>query len=170
MVRVYLVRHGADAGPGDDGALSGKGRRRMRRAARAFAQLREEVDHLFASPLLRAIQSAEILAAALEQDEVEPLDELLPGTNFEKLLEALARRVRDGQGAALVGHEPQLSQLAAKLGDLPPLEAQRLSFRKGAIARFDVAALPFALPAAPCWWVHPKTGTLQGGPPLEQGD
>src|SRR5438105_10768988 len=86
MIRVYLVRHGiavnpADSGglPDDDRPLTGKGRRRFRRAARAFARLGELPDFLFTSPLIRAAQTAEILAGGSRADEVAVLEELRSG-------------------------------------------------------------------------------------------
>ena len=66
MIRIYLVRHGialdhADRGdlPDDDRPLTGKGRRRFRRGARAFARLGEQLDFIFTSPLIRAAQTAQ---------------------------------------------------------------------------------------------------------------
>ena len=83
MIRIYLVRHGIavdheDRGnlDDDDRPLTGKGRRRFRRTARAFARLGEPLDFIFTSPLARAVQTAEILAGALKQDEVGVLAEL----------------------------------------------------------------------------------------------
>jgi phosphohistidine phosphatase len=83
MIAIYLVRHGIavdhqDRGPlaDDDRPLTDKGRRRFRRAARAFARLGETPDFVFTSPLVRAAQTAELLVAALRKDSVGVLEEL----------------------------------------------------------------------------------------------
>ena len=102
MIRVFLVRHGiaADAAPGqpdESRPLTAKGRRRFRRTARAFARLGERVDKLITSPLVRAVQTAEILARALRQDEVGVLEELRSEVPPAKLFGALSQQIEDGE-------------------------------------------------------------------------
>ena len=173
MIRIYLVRHGIaleheERGdlPDDDRPLTGEGRRRFRKLARAFARLGEPPDFLFSSPLPRAAQTAEILAGALDEDEVGILEELRPGGAVGKLLAEVGRRVKDEQSVALVGHDPQMSQLVAALGALSKEDAGRIDFRKGSIVRIDVGELPSARPSHPRWWMRPKTRELAKGLPL----
>ena len=175
MIRVYLVRHGialdhADRGdlPDDDRPLTAKGRRRFRRAARAFARLGEAPDFIFTSPLIRAAQTAEILAGALKAGDVGVLEELRPDGAIGKLLAEAGRRVKDGQGVALVGHDPQMSQLVAALGDVAKPDQPRIDFRKGAIVRIDVGELPSARPTQPRWWLKPRSRELAKGLPLKK--
>ena len=175
MIRIYLVRHGialdheargilAD----DDRPLTSKGRVRFRRSARAFARLGEPPEFIFVSPLARAVQTAEILAAALKADEVVVLEELRPEGPIGKLLSEVGRQVKDNQSVALVGHDPQMSQLVAALGDVPRAEVPRIDFRKGAIVRIDVGELPGARPAQPRWWLKPRSRQLAKGVPLRK--
>jgi len=173
MIRIYLVRHGIaldheDRGDldDDDRPLTAKGRRRFRRTARAFARLGEPLDFIFTSPLARAVQTAELLAAAMKQDEVGVLEDLRPDGGIGKLLSETGRRVKDDQSVALVGHDPQMSQLVAALADLSREESGRVNFRKGAIVRIDVGALPSARPTQPKWWMKPRSRTLAKGMPL----
>jgi phosphohistidine phosphatase len=175
MIRIYLVRHGiavdhADRGdlPDDDRPLTAKGRRRFRRAARAFARLGDQVDFIFTSPLIRAAQTAEILAGALKATEVGVIEELRPGGAVGKLLAEVGRRVKDDQGVALVGHDPQMSELVAVVGDVEKSDQERIDFRKGAIVRIDVGELPSARPSQPKWWMKPKSRTLAKGLPLRK--
>lgn len=175
MIRIYLVRHGIaveheDRGdlPDDDRPLTGKGRRRFRRAARAFARLGEPLDFIFTSPLIRASQTAEILAGALKASEVDVIEELRPGGGVGKLLAEVGRRLKDDQSCALVGHDPQMSLLVAALGDVPKAEQERIDFRKGAIVRVDVGELPSARPTQPRWHMRPKSRELAKGLPLRK--
>ena len=175
MIRVYLVRHGIaldheDRGAlaDDDRPLTAKGRVRFRRGARAFARLGEPPDFIFTSPLARAVQTAEILAAALKADEVLVLEELRPEGPIGKLLSEVGRQVKDGQSVALVGHDPQMSQLVAALGDVARADVPRIDFRKGAIVRIDVGELPGARPAQPRWWLKPRSRELARGVPLRK--
>jgi phosphohistidine phosphatase len=175
MIRIYLVRHGIAIDPEDRGALpddsrplTAKGRRRFRRAARAFARLGEPPEFIFTSPLVRAAQTAEILAGALKQSEVGVLEDLRPEGGVGKLLAEVGRRVKDGQSAALVGHDPLMSELVAVLGDVPKPDLERIDFRKGAIVRIDVGELPGARPTQPRWSMKPRSRTLARGLPLRK--
>ena len=172
MIRIYLVRHAiaieATGSKGPDGSrpLTGKGRRRFRRTARALARLGESIDAIFTSPLVRAVQTAEILSDALGGDEVEVLEELLPEVAPGAALLALAKRIKDGSGVALVGHDPQMSALVAALGHLDAKRAAEVEFKKGAVVRIDVGSLPLAKKAEPRWWLPPKGRDKKKGLPL----
>ena len=85
-----------------------------------------------------------------------------------KLLAEVGRRVKDEQGVALVGHDPQMSLLVAALGDVAKTDQERIDFRKGAIVRIDVGELPSARPTQPRWWMKPRSRTLAKGLPLKK--
>jgi phosphohistidine phosphatase len=170
MISVFLVRHGiaADAAPGqpdESRPLTAKGRRRFRRTARAFARLGERVDKLITSPLVRAVQTAEILARALRQDEVGVLEELRSEVPPAKLFGALSQQIEDGEGVALVGHDPQMTKLVAALAQLEGDEADRISFAKGGIVRIDVDAFP-PTKNRPRWHLEPRAESAEEGLPL----
>jgi phosphohistidine phosphatase len=171
MVRLYLVRH-AVAADGDESqpftdhlrALTEKGRRRFRRSARAFASLGESIDLVCTSPVLRAVQTAEILASSLGHDEVRVLDELQPGAGVPLLLERLSEL--GTASIVLVGHKRLLCDLAVTLAGLPIEQALRLHLKRGAIARIDVRKLSGHASGEPRWWLAPATDALQDGLPL----
>ena len=170
MIRIYLIRHGiaedaSEGTPDDSRALTAKGRRRFRRASRAFARRGEPLAHLFTSPLVRAVQTAEILARSLSRDEVLVLEELRSGAPAAKVIDALAARAKDGDSVALVGHDPQMSNLVAALAQLGPDDAARVQFRKGAVVRIDVDALP-PRKSEPRWNLRPRSRTFAEGLPL----
>ena len=172
MIRLYLVRHGIAAEPGEFSGsdfarpLTPKGRRRFRRAAKEFARLAEPVSLIVSSPLVRAVQTAELLAWTLKADAVEISSDLTPSGNADTLLRWVASRVSDGQGVALVGHDPGMSTLLARVAGLSAADAARVVFRKGCIVRVDVGALPSARPAQARWWMRPKARDLRQGLPL----
>jgi phosphohistidine phosphatase len=175
MIRLYLVRHGIALErdehpevPDESRPLTAKGRLRFRRASRAFARLGESVDLLFTSPLVRAVQTAELLAGALKQADVLCIESLRPSAPPDQLLQELVKKAKGAQSIALVGHDPQMTQLLALVGDVPKAEAARLDFRKGAIVRVDVGELPSARPSEPKWWLKPKSRMLAKGLPLKK--
>jgi phosphohistidine phosphatase len=121
---ILLIRHGQavdDApGLGDTGRwLTAKGRKVTRRVARWLAKSNKRRPAvIWTSPLVRAVQTAEIVAAAAEIDgEVRAISELSPGRDPGDLVKLLAEA--PAGPLALVGHEPSLSLIAnALLGDI----------------------------------------------------
>lgn len=84
--RIVLLRHGAAVyeaavTTGSGGTLSPRGRAQARAAAEGLA--RERVAHVYASMLARAVQTAELLAAALgvQATAREGLQEFDPGAH-----------------------------------------------------------------------------------------
>ncbi|MEZ0229951.1 MAG: phosphohistidine phosphatase SixA [Planctomycetota bacterium] len=133
-MKIYLVRHGiaeerGGAKPDDDRALTGKGKRRTRKAMRGFAKLREVPRLVLSSPLVRAWETAVILARVSGADAPRVETALAPGGDLDAVLARLRREGRES--VALVGHEPDLSTLAERLG------ASNVLLRKGAVARRD---------------------------------
>lgn len=167
MQRIYLVRHGIAGdpdewkGPDDSRPLNAKGRRMFRKTARAFAKLGERIDLLCTSPLVRAVQTAEILAEALELDEAAVLEELRPEVPVQRLLERVAGIAE--KRIALVGHDPQISGTVAALANLEPA---RIEFRKGAIVRLDVED-PVGRNAEPRWLLEPGEKKPRDGLPVK---
>ncbi|MDJ0853554.1 MAG: histidine phosphatase family protein [Myxococcota bacterium] len=92
--------------------LTDAGRRRMRRCARGLRGLVPRIDRLAASPLLRARETADILAAAYPDLEVVTCPALAPGHPAEELTEWL-RASSSAPVLAVVGHEPQTSELVS---------------------------------------------------------
>jgi phosphohistidine phosphatase len=167
-MEIYLVRHGIAIGreeamPDALRPLTEKGRRRFRKTARAFARLGRKVDLILTSPLVRAVQTAEILAAEAPHGEVGVLEELDPKFGVRSLLEAVAKRSDGVRSVALVGHDPQLSSALATLAGLP---AELLDFKKGAIVRLVTADVSQAGSAEARWSLKPRSKTARKGPPL----
>lgn len=119
---VLLIRH-AKAEERESFALTGAddalrpltktGTRQMRRIAEGLHSLVPRIDAIASSPLLRAQETAEILAATYGRPAV-PLPPLAPGHPPSELLLWL-RSQGDNQTVALVGHEPDLGLLASWL-------------------------------------------------------
>lgn len=141
---VYLVRHAiaAERGPRwpDDNRrpLTHKGRARMRQVVMGLRRLGVEVDVILSSPLVRAAETAELIAEGLAvSPSVEMTTSLAPGQPQEALARAL--EPYSGRSAlALVGHEPGLGELAAWLIG----SAEPLIFKKGGVCRIELRRLP----------------------------
>jgi phosphohistidine phosphatase len=116
---LWLLRHGdaedeAPAGGGDAARrLSPKGEEESERAGLALGHLGLEFEHVFASPRVRAIDSARIAGEALGAEPVVH-DALAGGFDARQALELLAT-VRDGGRLLLVGHNPDMAQVVYDL-------------------------------------------------------
>ena len=121
-MQLLVVRH-APAGDKIEFAQSGKpdaerpltedGVRKMRAVASGLGRLVERLDVIASSSLKRALQTAEILAAAYESP-VEALEALAPGSPPAALMPWLERQAAAAT-LAVVGHEPHLSGLVSWL-------------------------------------------------------
>ena len=140
---LYLVRHAIAAERGSEWPddtkrpLTERGVNRFKEVVKGLRRLDIAVDEIFTSPLVRARQTAELLAAGLEgKAPVKVLDALAPGHTSASVMTQLAR-VAKRRRVALVGHEPDLGELAAHL-----IGAGRaLAFKKGGICRIDLGSL-----------------------------
>jgi phosphohistidine phosphatase len=151
---LYLVRHGiaaerGEAYPSDDvRPLTPDGMAKFRKAVNGLARIGISVDMVLTSPLLRARQTAEILAKGLGNAKVVDTDALRPDERFDRLV----RAVTDSSGntaIALVGHEPHIGQAAGRLiGKSGPL-----AFNKGAVCRIDFDTWPMDQPGRLRWFL-----------------
>jgi phosphohistidine phosphatase len=169
FMELYLVRHGIAVESGGGIAdtsrpLTEKGRRRFQKTARAFGKLGHRLDLILTSPLVRAVQTAEILAGATDHGEVAVLEELDQKFDAEAVRAAIAARVGKAGAVAVVGHEPQLSMLLSALSGVPQAD---LDLKKGAVVRLDASTLTDGASASPRWWLKPK-GTRVKGLPLQK--
>jgi phosphohistidine phosphatase len=122
-MELLIIRHGdavEDApGLGDGGRwLTGKGRKQTRAVAAWLAESdkRRPVE-IWTSPLVRAVQTAEIIAeAAGLEDAVSVHAALATHGDPRSVLRAIANHRPHKHGPlALVGHEPSLSLMAEQL-------------------------------------------------------
>lgn len=145
-MRVYIIRHGIAVpreAPGvvDDASreLTPDGAGKMRRAVRGLVKLKINLDRIYSSPLTRARQTAEILAEAFPRaGAVRTARPLAPGSEREQVV-ALLSKSNALDDIAVVGHEPDLSELAGFLltGD----NASILRLKKGGMACIEVENL-----------------------------
>lgn len=155
---LYLIRHAIAAERGsewpDDSKrpLTERGINRFKDAVKGLRRLDVAVDEIFASPLVRARQTAEILATGLDgKPPIKVLDALAPGHTPASVMTQLAR-VAKRRRIALVGHEPDLGELAAHL-----IGAGRaLPFKKGGVCRIDLGSLTSKRAASLTWFLPPN--------------
>ena len=121
-MKLYLMRHGpaeAQAASGLDGdrGLTASGRERVRAVAKSLVESGEAPSHIVTSPLVRAVQTAEVVALVTRADgeasTVEVRRELSPDGHALAWIPTLSAQGR--KRVMLVGHEPDMSSLALAL-------------------------------------------------------
>jgi phosphohistidine phosphatase len=153
---LYFLRHGDALGKeewkGDDNAraLSDEGVARMRREAKTLAALSLGISLIVSSPLIRAVKTAEIVAAALGLKDSLLIDKRLsPGFDPPALREILSDHAEVG-ALMLVGHEPDFGEtIAACIG------GGRVECKKGGLARLDITD-PLRPRGALLWLLPPR--------------
>jgi phosphohistidine phosphatase len=149
-VQLLVIRHAIavdrdtfDASGRDDSErpLTSAGRDKMRRATAGLRRLVPEIDLLAASPYVRAMQTAAVVAEAYGIDEIKSVDALVPDALPQSFLVWLQRRSTPDV-VAIVGHEPHLSMLATWL--MSGLPESRVEMKKGGAALLEFPGQPGA--------------------------
>jgi phosphohistidine phosphatase len=160
-MNLYILRHGIAVEHGaagyendDERPLTSKGERKIWTIAEAMKALEISFDLILSSPLVRARETAEIVAAALKaKKRLELTDTLAHQESAKPLVDFL-----NDQGAVddilLVGHEPFLSRLISLLisGDS---EASVL-LKKGGFCKLSTEELNHGQCATLEWLLTPK--------------
>ncbi len=171
-MRLLLVRHGIAAerpehdGPDATRPLTAAGRKKTREAAAGLAALGLAPRVVLSSPLVRARETAALVAAALDVSDVRETEALEPGADPFLLLAELARLPgadpgggrddeEDADLVAAVGHLPHLDALIAHAlaPGLPPVT----SLKKAGAALLELPAVrPAGGGARLCWLLEPR--------------
>jgi phosphohistidine phosphatase len=113
---LLIIRH-AKAVDGEEmldalRPLTARGRRDALRVGKALRHAGVQLDAIITSPLVRAVETAELVAVGIHFDDglvVQP--ELALGHSVQALVEHVIAPRRSLKAIALVGHEPQLGYL-----------------------------------------------------------
>ena len=158
---LYILRHGAaeNAPPpaGDDGArrLTARGREKVRAAAAGIRALGLRFDAILASPLPRAFETAELLAAAFAGAPApETLNALSTGMTAADALAALKAYERYDH-LMIVGHEPGLSGTASLLLS-GSANALSINLKKSGIIALELRDGIERGGAQLCWMLTPR--------------
>lgn len=146
-MKLYLIRHAHAVPPDADVSdehrfLSAQGRQTCRQVGRLLREAGVGFDAVVTSPLVRAVQTAEIIADAVDYlGTIESYAAFMPSAHprlaAEKLLQC-------GSSVAVVGHEPSIAELAAFWVGQPGFAP----FRRGQVSFFDGRK--------PVWKLHPE--------------
>lgn len=157
----YIMRHGiavtrGSAGFSDDSKrpLTPEGKKKMREIAEGLIRLGLDLDWIVTSPLVRAVETAEIVAESLGSHlPLDFSDHLRPGGSPEALISFLAKHA-NRKRVLVVGHEPDLSEMAARL--IGAGRHANFSFKKGGGCLITFDEFPPKSPGELVWWLTPR--------------
>lgn len=159
-MQLYIVRHGIAIDREDpkcpaeaERYLTEEGVEKTKQAAEGVAALGATGDLLITSPYVRAVQTAEIFADALEhaRQKIRRNEMLLPGSEPTLLFRELARE-KQASSIFVFGHAPQLDEvIATALG----LKKHLTSLKKAGVALIELKRIspPMGVLA---WLATPK--------------
>jgi phosphohistidine phosphatase len=167
-MNLFILRHGMAVERGDpafpDDAqrpLTAKGRRQLRKITAAMRALEVQFDVVLSSPLIRARQTAEIVAAELKLKKRPACTEALkPGGDARKLVNQIAALRPSPKAILLVGHEPDLGELISLFVTGHP--GAGLVLKKGGLAKLETKKLRTGYCATLAWLLTPKQMKLMG--------
>lgn len=160
-MRILIVRHAkaedrdaSDRHSASDAErpLTEAGRKQMRKAARALKELLPRIDVLASSPLVRARDTARLIAKEYKRLKITDVAALAPGASEKALLAWLQTQPSEAT-IALVGHEPDLSRLTSWL--LAGGTRGFVEFKKGAACLLEFPETADAGRATLAWLLAP---------------
>lgn len=112
---IYIIRHGIAAELDNEIVEEGyryltvHGRNHCRNVAMKLLEMKVSFDMILSSPLVRAVQTAELFACALNYEgEIRTTIELMGGNPFSRFVSIL-RRYSHCNKIALFGHAPDVN-------------------------------------------------------------
>lgn len=161
-MELYVIRHAIAQQLGrkndftdEKRALTSEGRERVREAARGLRRLGVEFDLILTSPLVRAVETAEIIASVLGlgKKEIEQTGNLAPDASTENLFTEIKRHT-GAESIALVGHQPDLGEIISRIiqgnGNLA------IELKKGSVCCIKVSETVPTLRGNLMWLFAPK--------------
>ena len=154
-MKLYIIRHAIaierDGVVADeDRYLTARGRELFRLNAKAFAKKGIIPDCIVTSPLVRCVQTADILAEALAfNGELMVSRDLAPGCDLQGLFRIISSCAA-AHKIAIIGHEPDLGILVEALLKLDG----SFSLKKGMAVALDLDPQQQEVPARLNWIMH----------------
>ena len=143
-MNLYILRHGIAADrsseyPDDDlRPLTRKGISRMRREATGMNAIGISPDVIISSPLVRAVQTAEIVQQGLSTPpQMITTHALVPAAHPSQILQELAANHSSTSSVMVVGHEPHMSSLVSYI--LTGKISWLIDLKKGALCSIDLS-------------------------------
>lgn len=143
---IHFIRHAqaikqSAALPDEYRYLTCRGRKRFRKVSDMLRKRDCDPDHIFTSPKIRAVQTADILAERLHYHSDLIITPLLSNFSLESFVDLL-KLYPSQREWVLIGHEPDLSGVLSHLLNLAPDK-----MAKGSVVSLEISVNPLTSPA-----------------------
>ncbi len=156
-MELFVLRHG-EAGnrqkmmaADTKRALTAAGREEIGEVVRGMSRLKIDPDRILTSPLVRARETADIVAKSQKSARVEEWGELKPEGSRKEFYEKLSK-LRSESTVLVVGHEPYLSTMVLEIMGSP---GGQLVLKKGGLARVQVSTFAPKIKGELRWLLSP---------------
>jgi phosphohistidine phosphatase len=155
---VFVLRHG-EAGNRQKmtvvdtrRTLTAAGRKDIDEIAKGLLKLKIRPDQIITSPLVRARETADIVAKVQKSRSVEEWEELKPEGNRQQFYGRLSK-LKSESTVLVVGHEPYLSTMICEIiGAL----GGHIVLKKGGLARVQIDAFVPKVSGKLRWLLSPR--------------
>lgn len=142
-MELYLIRHGAavdlDNFIVEEGFryLNNEGREKANEVAQKLKGLKTKFDAIFCSPLVRAVQTAEIFASVLKfKGEIKTVIELIGGHSPTKFRSFIHRNSHH-HSIACIGHVPDVYNFAIDLMKNDNVKEPKIHFHNCSVFKLN---------------------------------
>jgi len=159
-MNLFFLRHakafprGPQFRPDSKRPLTREGEKAMRETAAGIRWLELSFDLILASPYLRALRTAEIVAEAYDSKNLFVTGHLAADADPRGIVAEINENFATLENIVLVGHEPFLSGLISVL--LTGRPGMKTDLKKGALCKLSVEDLRFGDCATLCWLLTPR--------------
>ncbi len=140
---IYIIRHGVAAEIDSEIVeesfryLTIHGRNHCRIVAQRLKDMKVNFDAVFSSPLVRAVQTAEVFATVMKYDhEIKTAIELIGGSTFNRFLQLIKRNSHYNR-IAIFGHAPDVNTFSLNLIKDNPIKNIQLNFKNSSVCKIN---------------------------------
>jgi len=140
---IYIIRHAAAAEMDSEISeesyryLTIHGRNHCRIVAGRLKDMKIEFDIMISSPIIRAVQTAEVFASVLKYNgEIKTAVELIGGNSFTKFVQMLKRHSRFSK-IAVFGHAPDVNHFCTNLIKNHDIKDLTINFKNSSVCKIS---------------------------------
>jgi phosphohistidine phosphatase len=140
---IYIIRHGVAADLDNEIVEEGyryltiHGRNHCKIVAQKLKDMKIKFDAVFSSPLVRAVQTAEVFSQVLKYDgEIKTAIELIGGHSFSRFAQLL-RRNSHNKSIGIFGHAPDVNTFSLNLIKDNNIKQLQLNFKNASVCKIN---------------------------------